>query len=650
MKATGIDGSTIVIRMIRATIVFSLAWLTAAFVNTRDRFSLIQSTFVAPSTKPPRLSSYVAARSTLSDEANSLKQSMDVREIMQLLEESYPSSRIDSNNSNNNSGSKQIWARTRNYLYRYRANLAKTSSSISKVDAIKRKRVVRNRGPLTIKHIKQIMTFLESTFPNRPELQACILQSTPRILSHHHSIESRLIPTVDLLKGLYGDMPGSDGKKGTMFFEAIQRNPKLLLVQGVGYTGGGATDQRENNNIDCTVEVEDYLQNVVGLSSSGITKLKKNQPTLFQMSLQKKVQPAVEYLLSLLLGRNSSIESTPSKQKKLLAKIVTNHPNLLQLDVDSNLKSTAHFLRDYFELTDSELASVIGSNPSILGLAIDGNLRPKMQLLAKALANGMKLENSDNESEIQKSSLRKSILKHPQMLSLSTNNICAKIDYFDSIDVKSSKGESDATLAARLLVLAPSVYSLSLSKNIMPKVDYLASLWGWPSLSNKLCECPLLTLSMDNIQQTLSFYNMTGYIDLPNEEGEVSASPKAGNVRSRYIATSLYNRLLPRWNFLLKEQERKEDVLGELSLDNEGARREDTIKYYLPSPNTSSDRIVLPPLHLLAGASDEVFCRQLNLSLGEYSAFKEEAVPRLKFNSQFDRWLKTGRPIDVIAL
>jgi hypothetical protein len=58
---------------------------------------------------------------------------------------------------------------------------------------------------------------------------------------------------------------------------------------------------------------------------------------------------------------------------------------------------------------------------------------------------------------------------------------------------------------------------------------------------------------------------------------------------------------------------------------------------------------MLPPLHLLAGATDEVFCRQLNLSLSEYTAFKEEAIPRLKFNSQFDRWLKTGRPIDFVS-
>eukprot|EP00985_Skeletonema_marinoi_P013416 scaffold6637_cov265-Skeletonema_marinoi.AAC.1 len=93
---------------------------------------------------------------------------------------------------------------------------------------------------------------------------------------------------------------------------------------------------------------------------------------------------------------------------------------------------------------------------------------------------------------------------------------------------------------------------------------------------------------MDNIQQTLSFYNMTGYIDLPNKEGMTTEN--AGNVRSRYIATSLYNRLLPRWNFLLKEQERKEQLLGVLALKTGDTSRAEAIKYHLPSSKTPRDK------------------------------------------------------------
>lgn len=645
-------------RLFAIIMIITTLWLA---VTTFATAALSTASFVAaPVTKHvngPAFALHVAA-SSLSDENTSsstteLKESMDVRQLIQLLEQTYPS-------DDTADVKRQQWTKTRKYLYQYRANLAQhnggggNESSISK----KRKRISRNRGPLTTSHIQQIITFLEATFPARPDLHVHILQSTPRILSQHHSIESKLVPTVEFLKELYGDMPGSDGKKGTMFIDAIQRNPNLLLVRGVGYVAGNTSSDDDHNGdgICSEKEVEEYLQNVLEITAQGITRLKRYQPTLFQLSLKSKVQPAVEYLQSVLSGQDDvSIGSISSKQKKQLVKIVMNHSNLLQLDVDSNIRRTTLFLQDYCQLTDKELATIVGSIPAVLGLSVDGNLKPKLQLLLDILKMGTKLpSHSDDETDGLKIALRKALLKHPKILGLSSSNIRTKADYFDEVDLKSNMKQGGNTLAARLLMTAPSVYSLSLGDNIVPKVEYFASLWGWSSLSDKLCECPLLTLSMDNIRTTLSFYNMTGYIELPSEEesgsDSTSSQQSAGIVRSRYIATSLYNRLLPRWNFLLEEQERKDRQLEAfiVSDDNDESKAE-RINYSLPTSKTTVDKVMLPPLHLLAGATDEVFCRQLNLSLSEYIVFKEEAIPRLKFNSQFDRWLKTGRPIDLVS-
>jgi hypothetical protein len=91
----------------------------------------------------------------------------------------------------------------------------------------------------------------------------------------------------------------------------------------------------------------------------------------------------------------------------------------------------------------------------------------------------------------------------------------------------------------------------------------------------------------------------------------------------------------------LEEQDRKQQLLNS---DESGTA---TPKYIITP--AGEDYTHLPPLHLLAGAGDEVFCRQMKLSLTDYLAFKEEATPRLKFNTQFDMWLKTGRPIDLVA-
>jgi len=288
------------------------------------------------------------------------------------------------------------------------------------------------------------------------------------------------------------------------------------------------------------------------------------------------------------------------------------------------------------------------------------------------------------EEDASKILLRKCILKHPQILALSLSNLLVKRDYFDYIDSdgnlpaedgdESVKGKKN-TLAARILVSAPSTYSLSLKENIIPKMEYLGSLWGshtpaasyskksgngsgGSSLSDNLREYPqILTLSKEgNIIPTLSFYNMTGYVDLDTHglprKQQSSMTHAKSIIRSRYIATSLYNRLLPRWHFLLEEQDKQQQLLEQQleSLVDPKSKEASSPKYIIPTPKTSPSSVVaLPPLHLLAGASDDVFCRQMKLSREGYLAFKEEAVPRLKFSSQFDRWLKTGRPIDLIS-
>ena len=165
----------------------------------------------------------------------------------------------------------------------------------------------------------------------------------------------------------------------------------------------------------------------------------------------------------------------------------------------------------------------------------------------------------------------------------------------------------------------------------------------------------ILMLSIEgNIVPTLSFNNATGYVALdahgvPLDE-ERRGRPKSA-IRSRYIATSLYNRLLPRWHFLVQEQEKRQINDLVRTKNNEGAVF--APKYAIP-PQTSifptgDADTSLPPLHLLAGASDEIFCHQLRLSLGEYLALKEEPAPRLKFGSQLDVWLRTGHPINLTS-
>ena len=96
------------------------------------------------------------------------------------------------------------------------------------------------------------------------------------------------------------------------------------------------------------------------------------------------------------------------------------------------------------------------------------------------------------------------------------------------------------------------------------------------------------------------------------------------------MAASLYNRLLPRWHYCLS---RGFGTMDEGGRGDVGTREEPS----LPPP----------PLHLLVQASDGLFCQALDLEYDDFMDFKEAAIPRLKFSSQFDTWLRTGRPIQV---
>lgn len=141
----------------------------------------------------------------------------------------------------------------------------------------------------------------------------------------------------------------------------------------------------------------------------------------------------------------------------------------------------------------------------------------------------------------------------------------------------------------------------------------------------------------------MAFYNMSGYIDLDEDglplndstSGEMSTFTK---IQGRYIAASLYNRLLPRWHYLQVHASGNQTIV-DTSLSIPVIQQELT--------ETNNHRTKLPPLHLLAGSSDDVFCKQMNICYSDYLSFKKAKGPQLKFNSQFEIWLRTGRPIAI---
>ena len=394
-----------------------------------------------------------------------------------------------------------------------------------------------------------------------------------------------------------------------------------MISSGVGY---GAANP----------EMDRLLQDV-GLSKRDIANLRKKAPFLFRVD-KTKVEEVVDFLGNILEKGDYDDKS----RRRILTKIIISHPSLMNLSVKTNLEPRMVFLMESCSLEERDVATLLkSSSGNVLGLSVDDNLRPKLEFLSSLLTREERdLEDADV--------LRKCVLGHPQLIALSLKNLQAKVKYFDAID---QLGEDSMTLACRVAIRSPAAYSLSLKSNIIPTVEFLAKVWGtrsptieWmedelivkdvslpddegeESLSSRLKEYPsILTMSLEgNIQPTLTFYNRTGYTRLDEDWNFQRDKKNARPIRGRYIGASLFNRLLPRWHHLIA--------------NGWPVGREEC-----------EDLSTLPPLHLLVGTTDRAFCEQMGYDFEEYVAFKDEAVPRLKFSSQFATWLKTGRPIDI---
>ena len=566
--------------------------------------------------------------STNGTEINSRRGNPQVRNIMALLDERYGLSEIDQKIKT------KEWKKTRNYLYH-----------------VTRGQTERDEIVTFEEQVVSVLDFLDDRLKLPPDVSRKVLQDSPRIL--RKPVDSFLIPTSDFLLQLWGR---------DLFVQAVERNPALLLSSGLGYTKNRKSKGRANRKSADTsgtaidTSVEEIIVEQTGLSSSAIERIKGAAPQVFG-SEASKVNSVLDFLASILQQRegleNSSDvdeitrEEEELKLKKILGKVILAHPYLLNLSVESNLKPRLQFLADTCDLNPTQIAKVVQtSNGSVLSLSVEQNLKPTIDfLLDEIFANN---ESGDDP----KIMLKKCVLTHPQLLGLSLANLKSKVQYFDSIG---------SSLAVRVASKSPAIYSLNLDQNIVPTIDFLSRVWGVAKASKEerkssddfismLHEYPnIITLSVEsNLQPTMMFFNKTGYT-LLNENWELAlppSSPSAINgsaknrtnspsrIRGRYIAASLYNRLLPRWHFCL-------------SSNAEARTFDDATESAALSALSAPPPPEKPPLHLLVMASDDAFCQAMDFQPESFARFKKEAIPRLKFSSQFDTWLKTGKPIDL---
>lgn len=561
-----------------------------------------------------------------------------------------------------------------------------------------------NLSKITLEQVQSVLSYLDTVLGSEP-LTNAVLQSMPRII--RKSVDTQLKPTVEFLLSIYSE---------DLFLKAIDRNPRLLVTSGVGYDGTKKNADGE--------DVGKYLTKELGLAESAVRRLKNSNPNIFQFSVEEQIRPVANYLV-FLFAATSDRDITQvqlAKARKSAGKVIKSCPNVVGLSVDSNLIPKIDFIKARCWLDQTGVVKVLDAYPELLSLSLSLNIQPTIDYLSNVLLDCSAGDMPDDAVEEDfamwvedaKEPLRKCISRHPQLLGLSMQNLCSKVAYFDKIDSIVSvdaalavmveggfkgqaanektgghNGKKAESLAARILLAAPSTYSLSLKNNIIPKTECLAKLWGTDLkaeidcddmitekirdengcllkpllpksniLSASLCEYPpVLTLSMEaNLLPTIDFYNRTGYVHLDNEGW---ALPKKfhnkengdrSTIRARYLATSLFNRLLPRWHYYKSQRSGSDDasmvddpLCSIDSFGNDEVNANDTNDDGSCQNEIKESR---PPLHLLAGASDTQFCSKCNFDLATYEQYRQNEAGRLKFNWQFADWIKTGRPID----
>ena len=572
------------------------------------------------------------------------------------------------------------WYKLRNYLYQ------------------------TNLSNLLLSQVESVISYLDSILEST-ELTNTVIQNTPRIL--RKSVKTQLMPTVEFLQSIYPK---------DLFLEAVERKPNLLVTSGVGYNAEAKNDSND---------AEQYLLKELGFGEKIVAKLKKSTPVIFQFSVSEQIGPVVEYLVSILDDKERATDAGSAAVRveamAAVGKMIRSYPTVLGLSVETNLKPTTKFLWNRCGFDKNSMAKILKSYPEFLGLSLETNLRPKIDYLSNVLLQYRRddlLPEDEVEEEYglwledARSLLRSCIIKHPPILGLSIDNLREKVAYFDALDCVVSVGaalrmmeegsigssshetttnserirgenKAAASLAGRILLAAPSAYSLSLRNNIIPTVECVAKFWGTeinalidsdagdairdengcllkplPSRSNvlstQLCEYPVvLTLSVEgNLRPTIEFYNKTGYVRLDSEgrllsnkddTGSKEDSNGSSTVRGRYLATSLFNRLLPRWHYFKKKTEANTTSTNSAAVLDDPLCNIDGTTIDDEQCNQEEMR---PPLHVLAGSSDQRFCKNCGFDLADYEKYRREEGDKLKFNLQFANWIKTGRPID----
>lgn len=141
-----------------------------------------------------------------------------------------------------------------------------------------------------------------------------------------------------------------------------------------------------------------------------------------------------------------------------LRKMVLSVPPIIGCNFDSNIKHKLDRLQDCMKLSNEELRKIVMLQPSIIAMSFDNNIKPKLVTMKEFLAF------SDDE-------IKKMVVRHPAILSLNfANNIKPTLDAVqDHLDLSNEE-------VRKMLIHKPQIISYDFDGNIKPTLDALQDL------------------------------------------------------------------------------------------------------------------------------------------------------------------------------
>lgn len=249
-----------------------------------------------------------------------------------------------------------------------------------------------------------------------------------------------------------------------------------------------------------------FLQDSLGLTNTDIQMILTQQPTILQLSVERNLQPTIEFLeKELLMVKNtddnmdseisSNIDNAFFSNKynvdfnRALRSIIMQYPCILCYSIQ-NLQKKIFFFRSTLGLSSNQTSTLLIENPQLLTLSVDKNLQPKLQFLR-------------NEILLTISDLRCICLQNPRILlySLRSNIFEKIISYFIMrLHMEVPKHTT------KVLTTFPQILDYSLEHHLVPITLYFTETLGFSAIGFRtifLKYPKIMTHSLEKIQHVI---------------------------------------------------------------------------------------------------------------------------------------------------